>query len=154
MAARITKYLNKYVRRALCLIYISSFYFWNPPLARKIRKNTVLYYPELEWSTVNSYQAEALTNVLKYHTCRSSHPEDRKLPITELKWDARTVTNIPGNIAHCFFEFFWLTEGSRNKNSVSRIAWHTCIIPQNVCTCLCFINIYSKTVYTPLDWSK
>jgi hypothetical protein len=34
---------------------------------------------------------------------------------------------------------------------VSRIAWHTCIILQNVCTCLCFINIYSKTVYTPLD---
>jgi hypothetical protein len=25
---------------------------------------------------------------------------------------------------------------------------------ENVCTCLCFINIYSKTVYTPLDWSK
>jgi hypothetical protein len=47
-------------------------------------------------------QAEALTNVLRYHTCRSSHPEDRKLPITELKWDARTVTNIPGNTAHCF----------------------------------------------------
>ena len=37
---------------------------------------------------------------------------------------------------------------------VSRIAWHTCIIPQNICTCLCFINIYSKTVYMPLDWSK
>jgi hypothetical protein len=29
---------------------------------------------------------------------------------------------------------------------VSRIAWHTCIIPQNGCTCLCVINIYSKTV--------
>jgi hypothetical protein len=35
---------------------------------------------------------------------------------TELKWDARTVTNIPGNTAHCFVAFFWLTEGSRNKN--------------------------------------
>jgi hypothetical protein len=81
----------------------------------------------MEWSTGNSYQAEALTNVLRYHTYRSSHPEDRKLPITELKWDARTVTNI---------------------------VWHTCIIPQNVCTCLYFINIYSKTVYTPLDWRK
>jgi hypothetical protein len=33
----------------------------------------------MEWSTGNSYQAEALTNVLRYHTCRSSHPEDRKL---------------------------------------------------------------------------
>ena len=33
----------------------------------------------MEWSSGNSYQAEALTNVLRYHTCRSSHPEDRKL---------------------------------------------------------------------------
>jgi hypothetical protein len=87
MAARITKYLNKYVRTGLCLIYISSFYFWSPPSARKMR----------------SYKAEALTNVLRYHTRRSSQPEDRKLPITELKWDARTVTNIPGNTAHCCF---------------------------------------------------
>jgi hypothetical protein len=47
---------------------------------------------------------------------RSSHPEDRKLPITELKWDARTLTDITGNTAHWFFAFFWLTEGSRNKN--------------------------------------
>jgi hypothetical protein len=35
MAAGITKYLNKYVRRGICLIYMSSFYFWSPPLARK-----------------------------------------------------------------------------------------------------------------------
>jgi hypothetical protein len=32
MAARITKYLNKYVRMVICLIYMSSFYFWSPPL--------------------------------------------------------------------------------------------------------------------------
>ena len=70
----------------------------------------------MEWSAGNSYQAEALTNVLWYHTCRSSHPEDRKLSITELKWDARTLTDIPGNTAHWFFAFFWLTEDSRNKN--------------------------------------
>ena len=70
----------------------------------------------MEWSTGNSYQAEALTNVLRYHTCRLSHSEDRKLPITELKWDARTVTDIPGNNAYWFFAFFWLTKGSRNKN--------------------------------------
>jgi hypothetical protein len=42
---------------------------------------------------------------LRYYTCRSSHPEDRKLPITGLKWDARTVTDIPGNNAHWFFAF-------------------------------------------------
>jgi hypothetical protein len=47
----------------------------------------------------NSYQAEALINRLRYHTCRSSHPENRKLPITEVKWDARTVTDIPGDTA-------------------------------------------------------
>ena len=70
----------------------------------------------MEWSTENSYQAEALTNVLRYHTCRSSLPEYRQLPITELKWDARTVTDIPGNNAYWFFAFFWLTKGSRNKN--------------------------------------
>jgi hypothetical protein len=86
MAARITKYLNKYMRTGLCLIYMSSFYFWSPPLARKRRQPT----GPMEWFTGNSYQTEALTNVFRFHTCRSSHPEDRKLPITELKWDART----------------------------------------------------------------
>ena len=69
----------------------------------------------MEWSTGNSYQAKALVNVLRYHTWRSSQPEDRKLPITELKWDARTLTDIPRNTGHWFFAFFWLTEGSRNK---------------------------------------
>jgi hypothetical protein len=38
-AARITKYLNKYVRRGLCLIYMFSFYFWSPSLARKLSHN-------------------------------------------------------------------------------------------------------------------
>jgi hypothetical protein len=113
MVAQITKYLNKYVRRGIDHGFLLLTSSTGP----------------MEWSTGNSYQPEALTNVLRYHTCRSSHPEDRKLPITELKWDARTVTDSP--------------------LPVSRIAWHTCIIPQNVCTCLHFINIYSKTVYTP-----
>jgi hypothetical protein len=63
-----------------------------------------------------SHQAEALPNVLKYHTCKSSHPEDRKLPITELKWDARTLTNITGNTAYWFFALFWQTEGSKIKS--------------------------------------
>ena len=52
---------------------------------------------------------------MRYHTCRSSLREDRKLSITELKWDARTVTDIPGNNAYWFFAFFGLTKGSRNK---------------------------------------
>jgi hypothetical protein len=46
MAARITKYLNKYVRRGICLIYMSSIYFWSPSFARKIRKTNMRYYPE------------------------------------------------------------------------------------------------------------
>jgi hypothetical protein len=45
----------------------------------------------------------------------SSTSENRELPITEVKWDARTLTDIPGNTAYWFFAFFWLTEGSRNK---------------------------------------
>jgi hypothetical protein len=53
---------------------------------------------------------------LRYHTCRSRLPEDRKLPIKELKWDVRTLTDIPGNNAYWFFAFFWLTKGSRIKN--------------------------------------
>ena len=44
--ARITKYLNKYVRRGLCLIYMFSFYFWSPSLARKMRKINMRYYQE------------------------------------------------------------------------------------------------------------
>ena len=40
------QYLNKYVRRVLCLIYMFSFYFWSPSLARKMRKTNMRYYPE------------------------------------------------------------------------------------------------------------
>ena len=39
MAARITKYLNKYVRRGLCLIYMSSFLFLEPSISQKNAKN-------------------------------------------------------------------------------------------------------------------
>ena len=46
MAGRITKYINKYVRRGLCLIYMFSFYFWSSSLARKMRKTNMRYYPE------------------------------------------------------------------------------------------------------------
>jgi hypothetical protein len=89
------------------------------------------------------------------HTCRSSHPEDRKLPITELKWDTRTMTDIPGNTAYWFFVFLKLVAVQPlwinfRTLPVSRMAWHTCIIPQNVCTCLCFINIYSKVLWNDL----
>jgi hypothetical protein len=84
----------------------------------------------MEWSTGNSYQAEALTNVLKYHTCRSSHPEDRKLPITELKWDVRSKKPCSGRSKLPDVQQLWL---NFRPLPVSRIAWYTCIIPQNVC---------------------
>jgi uncharacterized protein YceK len=35
---------------------------------------------------------------------------------SKLKWDARTLTDIPGNTAYWFFAFVWLREGSRYKN--------------------------------------
>jgi hypothetical protein len=76
MAALITKYLNKYVRRVLCLIFMFSFDHGFLILTWSTGP--------MKWYTGNSYQAEALTNVLRYHTCRSSLPEDRKLPITYL----------------------------------------------------------------------
>ena len=59
----------------------------------------------MELSTGYSYQAKTLRSVLRYYTCRSSLLEDRKLPITKLKWDARTVTDIPGNPAYWFSHF-------------------------------------------------
>jgi hypothetical protein len=46
-------------------------------------------------------------------------------PITELKWDARIVTVIPGNTAYWFFVFFWQTKGSRNKNILERKRYDT-----------------------------
>ena len=73
---------------------------------------TMVFYfllgPQVLWNDLRGiviYQAEALTNVLRYHTCKSSLPEDRKLPITELKWDARTVTDIRV-ITHIGFSHF------------------------------------------------
>ena len=42
---------------------------------------------------------------MKYYTCRSSLHKERKLPITKLKWDAKTVTDIPGNTAYWFSHF-------------------------------------------------
>jgi hypothetical protein len=128
MAARITKYHNKYMRRGICLIYMSSFYFWSPPLARKMRKTNVLYSQEYQGSenigkpsyfnlqpdigftlftpikgridslTVYIYKAETCTNILRYNTCMY-----RQL-------------------------------------QVLRVAWSTCVIPQNVCQCLCLIT--------------
>jgi hypothetical protein len=42
----VTKYLNKYVLSGICLIYMSSVFFWILPLARKMRKTNMRYYQE------------------------------------------------------------------------------------------------------------
>jgi hypothetical protein len=75
MSTRITKYLNKYVRRSLCLIYISSLTGNGRKLSHNGSTAGNFDIPDhgfllltcstgpMEWSTVNSYQAEALTNV-------------------------------------------------------------------------------------------
>jgi hypothetical protein len=62
MVARITKYLNKYVCMGICLIYMSSFYFWSPSFARKIRKTNMRYYPEyLETGSVRKLSHNGCT---------------------------------------------------------------------------------------------
>jgi hypothetical protein len=45
MGARITKYINKYVRRDLCLIYISIFLFLEPSVSQKNAKNQCAVLP-------------------------------------------------------------------------------------------------------------
>jgi hypothetical protein len=94
--------------------------------------------PQVLWNDLRAI-VMALTNVLRYHICRWSHPEDRQLPITELKWGSKLPAVQP----------LWL---NFRPLPVSRIARHTCIIPQNVCTCLWLINIYSKTAITEVKW--
>jgi hypothetical protein len=87
--------------RGICLIYMSSFYFWSPRLARKMRKTNMRYYPEypsgcwqpsyfnlppdigfisftpikgrIDSLTVYIYKAETCTNILRYNTCMSSY---------------------------------------------------------------------------------
>jgi hypothetical protein len=45
MVARITKYLNKYVHRGLCLIYIFSFLFLEPSVSQKNAKKQCAVLP-------------------------------------------------------------------------------------------------------------
>jgi hypothetical protein len=122
MVARITKYLNKYVRRGICLIYMSSFYFWSENWAIMAVQPPILTYPTMAF----------------YFWLAPQVPWNdlRGIVIKQKHWKT-----------------FWGIIHV-DQATLSRIAWHTCIIPQNVYTCLCFINIYSKTVYTLLDWNK
>jgi hypothetical protein len=68
MAARITKYLNKYVCRGLCLIYHNGFTAGNFDLPDHGFLLLTWFTGPMESFTGNSYQAEALTNVFRYHT--------------------------------------------------------------------------------------
>jgi hypothetical protein len=69
MAARITKYINKYVHRGLCLIYMFSFYFWSPPLARKMRKTNMRYYPVLLYIFIKQRHVQTFWGII--HVCQA-----------------------------------------------------------------------------------
>jgi hypothetical protein len=90
-AARITKYLNKYVRRDLCLIYMFSLYFWSPSLARKNLPPDIgftLFTPikgRIDSLTVYIFKAETCTNILRYNTCMSSYPGDPLIGVNNVK---------------------------------------------------------------------
>jgi hypothetical protein len=73
MSARITKYLNKNVRRGLCLIYIFSFLFLEPSVSQKNAKKQCAVLPGIFVTVLVSH-----SNILRYNTCISSYPGDRK----------------------------------------------------------------------------
>jgi hypothetical protein len=106
-AARITKYLNKYVRtgysnqgayrQSYCIYLLSrdmykhfEVYSIGPvdqvgskkPLSYRSKLPAVqqlwLNFRPLPSLTVNIYKAETCTNILRYNTCMSSSPGDRK----------------------------------------------------------------------------
>ena len=61
MAARITKYLNKYVRRGLCLIYISIFLFLEPSVSQKNAKNQYAVLPGIFVRVLASHFSSVIT---------------------------------------------------------------------------------------------
>jgi hypothetical protein len=163
MAARITKYLNRYVRRGICLIYMLIFLFLEPSVCQKNTKNQYAVLPGISVRVLASHFSSVIGNF------RSSgwldlHVWYLKTFVNASAWYLFPVDHYIGPVEQVRSKKPW---SGRSKLPavqplwlnfrplpVSRIAWHTCIIPQNVCTCLCFINIYSKTVYTSLDWRK
>ncbi len=54
MAARITKYLTKYVRRGLCLIYV-EFLFLEPFVSQKNAKNQYALLPGISVTVLASH---------------------------------------------------------------------------------------------------
>ena len=62
MAARITKYLNKYVRRCICLIHMSSFLFLEPSVSQKNAKNQYAVLPEISVRVLASHFSSVIGN--------------------------------------------------------------------------------------------
>ena len=62
MAARITKYLNKYVRRGLCLIYMFSFFFLEPFVSQKNAKNQYALLPGISVTVLASHFSSVIGN--------------------------------------------------------------------------------------------
>ena len=63
MTARITKYLNKYVRRVLCLIYMFSFLFLEPFVSSKNAKNQYPFLPGISVTVLASHFSYEIGNV-------------------------------------------------------------------------------------------
>ena len=62
MASRITKYLNKYVRRGISLIYMSSFLFLEPSVSQKNAKNQYAVLPEISVTVLASHFSSVIGN--------------------------------------------------------------------------------------------
>jgi multidrug transporter EmrE-like cation transporter len=62
MAARITKYLNKYVHRGLCLIYMFSFLFLELSVSQKNAKNQYALLPGITVTVLASHVSSVIGN--------------------------------------------------------------------------------------------
>ena len=62
MAAPITKYINKYVRRALCLIYV-YFLFLEPFVSQKNAKNQYALLPGISVTVLASHFSSVIGNL-------------------------------------------------------------------------------------------
>ena len=116
------------VHQAIFTYPTMEFYFWLAPEKCEKPMECVIYpeYPLSRSDGIIYPSRDKLRNrqflVLRdtWSACiiASKHLRSMplSLPITELKWDARTVTDILGNNAYWYFAFFWLTKRSRSKN--------------------------------------
>ena len=63
MAARITKYLNRYVRRGICLIYMLIFLFLEPSVSQKNTKKQYAVLPGISVRVLASQFSSVIGNL-------------------------------------------------------------------------------------------